>query len=79
MYRKLQNINRPAEDFKLPFEGQLSAENRWVIMSKLIPWSEYEEEYAEYFSSEIGAPAKSFRMALGALIIKKKALRYLSC
>ena len=41
-------------------------------MSQLIPWSEYEEEYAEKFSPEMGAPAKPFRMALGALIIKEK-------
>jgi len=41
-------------------------------MSKLIPWSEYESEYAKNFSPEMGAPAKSFRMALGALIIQEK-------
>ena len=46
--------------------------NRWVMMSKLIPWSEFEEEYALLFSSEMGAPAKTFRMALGSLIIKEK-------
>jgi len=72
MYRKLQNAEGPPKDFQLPFEGQLSAENRWVILSKLIPWYEFESEYADYFSSEMGAPAKSFRMALGALIIKEK-------
>ena len=26
------------EDFQLPFGGQLSAENRWVKLSKLMPW-----------------------------------------
>jgi len=41
-------------------------------MASLIPWSEFEEEYALIFSEEMGAPAKSFRMALGALIIKEK-------
>ena len=55
MYRKIPNLSRPAEDFDLPFEGQLSPENRWVVMSKLIPWSKYESEYAEKFSSEMGA------------------------
>jgi hypothetical protein len=40
-------------------------------MSKMIPWEEYEEEYAKNFTEEKGAPAKSFRMALGALIIKE--------
>src|SRR4028118_1416306 len=42
------------------------------MMAKLIPWSEFEAEYAQNFATEMGAPAKSFRMALGALIIKEK-------
>lgn len=50
----------------------MSEDNRWVIMASLISWSEFEEEYASIFSEEMGAPAKSFRMALGALIIKEK-------
>jgi hypothetical protein len=41
-------------------------------MASLIPWSEFEKEYASFFHKEMGAPAKSFRMALGALIIKEK-------
>jgi len=41
-------------------------------MAGLIPWSEFEEEYASKFHEEMGAPAKSFRMANGALIIKEK-------
>ena len=41
-------------------------------MAELIPWSEFESEYAENFPTVMGAPAKSFRMALGALIIKEK-------
>ena len=43
-------------------------------MAQLIPWSEFESEYAQNFPTEKGAPAKSFRMALGALIIKEKLL-----
>ena len=38
----------------------------------MIHWSEFEGEYAAIFSEEIGVPAKTFRMALGALIIKEK-------
>ena len=60
------------EKFDLPFSGKLSPENRWVIMAKIIPWEEFEGEYAEKFSTKIGTPAKPFRMALGALIIQKK-------
>ena len=41
-------------------------------MAELIPWAEFEEEYAENFSEKMGAPAKPFRMAFGALIIKEK-------
>ena len=50
----------------------MSPDNRWVILAELIPWLEFEAEYATLFSVEMGAPAKSFRMALGALIIKEK-------
>jgi transposase, IS5 family len=72
MYRKAELAPSPPSDFELPFEGRLSADNRWVKMAELIPWSEFEEAYAENFPNYMGAPAKSFRMALGALIIKEK-------
>ncbi len=41
-------------------------------MAQMIHWSEFEGEYAAISSEKIGAPAKTFRMALGALIIKDK-------
>ncbi|MEG3960559.1 IS5 family transposase [Microcoleus sp. herbarium2] len=72
MYRPASKATPQQGEFKLPFQGKLSAQNRWVILSELIPWSEFEGEYAQLFSAEMGAPAKSFRMALGALIIKEK-------
>ena len=72
MYRKIELPSTPPENFELPFEGKLSQENRWVIMANLIPWSEFEEEYASLFSEEMGAPAKTFRIAMSALIIKEK-------
>lgn len=71
MYRKQQYSIETLENFKNLFGGQLDEENRWVEMSKMIPWEEYEEEYAKNFTEKKGAPAKSFRMALGALIIKE--------
>ena len=72
MYRQVDCTPTPAEKFRLPFDSKLSEDNRWIILAKLIPWSEFEEKYAQQFSENIGAPAKSFRMALGALIIKEK-------
>jgi transposase, IS5 family len=72
VYRKAELAPSPSSEFELPFGGRLSADNRWVKMAQLIPWSEFESEYTKNFPTEKGAPAKSFRMALGALIIKKK-------
>lgn len=71
MYRKQQYSIETPENLKNLFGGQLDEENRWIEMSKMIPWEEYEEEYAKNFTEKKGAPAKSFRMALGALIIKE--------
>ena len=72
MYKKVGQTSPTPENFEWPFNGQLSPDNRWIIMANLIPWSEFEGEYAINFSEERGAPALPFRMALGALIIKEK-------
>ncbi len=72
MYRKVEQAPSSAEDFELPVEGKLAADNRCVILAQLIPWAEFEEEYAQNFEAEADLPAKSFRLALGALIIKEK-------
>lgn len=72
MYRKITPGQLTFENFYLPFGGKLSGNNRWVKLAELIPWEEFEAEYAQQFSEKEGAPAKSFRLALGALIIKEK-------
>jgi transposase, IS5 family len=72
MYRRSIPGQLSFENFYLPFGGKLSGENRWVKLAELIPWEEFEEQYAEQLSEDMGAPAKPFRMALGALIIKEK-------
>ena len=72
MYEKIEPDGTPPEGFEFPQGGKLASDNRWVMMAQLIPWSEFETEYAQNFASAMGAPAKSFRMALGALIIKEK-------
>ena len=72
MYRKADPSNLTPEKFELPIGTKLSQENRWVVMANLIPWEEFEEEYARLFSEEMGAPALPFRIALGSLIIKEK-------
>jgi IS5 family transposase len=72
MYRQSPKGQLSFENFYLPFSGKLSGENRWVRLAELVPWETFESEYAEQFSEGQGAPAKTFRMALGALIIKEK-------
>jgi Transposase domain (DUF772). len=72
MYRQSPTGQLSFENFYLPFGGKLSRENRWVRLAELVPWEQFESEYAEQFSEGQGAPAKPFRMALGALIIKEK-------
>ena len=72
MYRKAESVPTEPFDFELPNGCKLAEDNRWVKMAQLIPWLEFESDYAENFPTEMGAPAKSFRMALGALIIKEK-------
>jgi transposase, IS5 family len=74
MYKKAnkgQLIISELEDFILPFLGKLNPKNRWIILSKIIPWDKIEEKYSKIFSKD-GAPAKSVRIALGALIIKER-------
>ena len=72
MYQKVEQAPSSTEDFELPFGRKLVEDNRWVILAQLIPWAEFEQEYAQNFETEAGEPAKSFRLALGALIIKEK-------
>ena len=71
MYRK-PSKQMAIDDFILPFSGCLSAENRWVKLANIIPWDEFEEEYAFLFPSGRGNLAKPVRMALGALIIQAR-------
>jgi hypothetical protein len=72
MYRKKDTEQLEFKDFYLPFGGKLRSDNRWVKLADLIPWDELEHRYAVLFSEDKGAPAKPFRMALGALIIKER-------
>ena len=72
MYRQSSLGQLSFEKFYLPFGGKLSAENRWVKLAEMIPWEAFESTYASQFSEDMGSPAKGFRMALGALIIKEK-------
>lgn len=40
MYRKDDTNQLKFEDFYLQFGGKLRSDNRWVILSKHIPWQQ---------------------------------------
>jgi IS5 family transposase len=61
------------EDFALPFNGGLRSDNRWVKIAKFIPWEEFESLYSKSLcGTQMGSPALSVRIAIGALIIKER-------
>jgi hypothetical protein len=58
-------------DFPNPFGQKLLGNNRWVRLSRLIPWDKFEAEYAGNFGN-CGPAAYPFRVALGSEIIKER-------
>lgn len=61
------------DDFFLPFGGRLNPENRWVVLAQMIPWGQFERDYARTMKSATrGQRALSVRMAFGALYIQQK-------
>jgi len=73
MYKKANRAQLGIEEFSLPFNGSLSAENRWVSIAKLMPWDLVEELYARSFKSETndGRHPIPARVAFGAIYIKE--------
>jgi len=57
--------------FQSPFEQQLNPENRWVVLSGLIPWDEICNLYLKNVGvSPTGRPPLSPRVVIGSLVIK---------
>jgi IS5 family transposase len=54
------------ECFTSPFEQQLNPQNRWVVLSRLIPWDEVCNLYLKNVGvSDTGRPPLSLRIILG--------------
>ena len=58
------------EEFKTPFQTALLADNRWVKLSKVVPWDKFASVYMSMMTVDFGRPGISPRIVLGALIIK---------
>jgi IS5 family transposase len=72
LYRRQRRHHLSFDDFFLPFGGKLSGDNRWTKLAELIPWDELEDDCTAQFFKGFRAPAKPFRMALGALLFKTR-------
>ena len=58
-------------EFESPFERKLNPNNRWIILSKLLPWDELCSIYWKHIPEKAtGRPALNPRIVLGAIIIK---------
>jgi IS5 family transposase len=57
-------------EFTMPFEVKLDENNRWVVLSKIVPWEEFAQLYYKNFKSNLGAPTKDALLVLGVIIIK---------
>lgn len=56
--------------FETPFEQALTSDNRWVKLSRLLPWDRMVSQYNKSFRSPEGRPPINGRIVLGAVIIK---------
>jgi hypothetical protein len=56
--------------FETPFEQQLTSTNRWVKLSKKIPWDKIVREYDSLFHAIEGRPPISGRIVIASVIIK---------
>jgi len=57
-------------DFLIPQGKQLHAENRWIKLSKIIPWDELSLIYSKKMSKKMGRKGVHPRIVIGAVIIK---------
>jgi IS5 family transposase len=69
MYRNCHNGQLPITDSHKPFRGTLDLHNRWVVFSSLMPWNSWK---TPQFYPTTGSPAKTVRLAFGALFIKQR-------
>lgn len=67
-YQSVRQIK--IEEFKTPFLKSLLSDNRWVKLSKVVPWDKFAAIYMTAMDSVTGRPGISPRIVLGTLIIK---------
>ncbi len=71
MYKSQKDHQVSFFDFNQTCGINLDPDNEWVLLASRLDWDQIEVRYSELFPSKTGCPAKSARIALGALIIQK--------
>ena len=69
-YQSQNQLN--IEEFDTPFQQKLNSANRWIKLSRIIPWDELSAIYHKAMSSDMGRTAIEARRIIGALILKHK-------
>jgi transposase, IS5 family len=69
MYTNDKNTPKLFPNF-FHFGNSIDADNRWLQLSKLLPWEKLDQIYGSYFSENTGRPAKDSHLICGLLIIK---------
>jgi hypothetical protein len=72
MIRTTSSKQLTIAEFDWPFDTALDKHNRWVTLSKCIPWDALAESYYQGFAADRGRPMKEARLVIGAVIIKHK-------
>jgi transposase, IS5 family len=70
MNQSTNELHSSPEPFEENTKFRIDQNNRWVILSKIIPWSEIEEENTTLLEEKKGRPATPFRITLGCLLIQ---------
>jgi IS5 family transposase len=69
VYKAKDRQTEPLFKELFPFGGKLDGDNRWLKISKLIPWDNLENSYSQHFSTT-GRPGVDSRLAIGLLLLK---------
>ncbi|HCB88566.1 MAG TPA: hypothetical protein DEP71_04680 [Porphyromonadaceae bacterium] len=54
-------------EFKMPFEAKLDENNRWIVLSKIVPLEEFAQPYYKNFKSNRGATTNDARLVPGVI------------
>lgn len=54
MIKYISDTQLSIEEFKTPFETSLLSDNRWVELSKIVPWDRFASSYMNVINPTIG-------------------------